>query len=155
MSFIDQIMEERQFKAEMQEYEAEFVQLEEQFEELREKAQRLIEGAVDFPDSMSVGEVFDEAQKRMKTARWAFGLVNKLKNPDDRKKHRKNIIIVMNQLRALINRLIKQLTVEEPAGGQRPQQNRPQQAPQSQNPRNPMGREGSMGQQRQQPSFNT
>lgn len=115
MSFLDQIIEDREYQTEMQGYEEELVRLEEELNNLYEKAQALKEDATDFPESMSVGEIFDEAQKRMKTAKWAFGLTNKLKNPEDRKKHRRNIIIVMNKLRALINKLIQKLTVEVPA----------------------------------------
>lgn len=125
MSFIDQILEEREFKNDIEALEEEFKGMEQEFNELKERAEKLNEDAMDFGDKTDIGEIFDEAQKRMKTAKWAFGLTNKLKSPEDRKKHRRNIITVMNKLRALINRLIKQLTVEvrDDSGG-RVRQNR-------------------------------
>lgn len=112
MSFIDQILEEKEYQQELDSLFEEMTELEETLNSLEEKAKLLKEDAMDFPNATSVGEVFDEAQERLKTAKWAFGLTNKLKNPEDRKKHRRNIIIVMNKLRALVNRLIKRLTVE-------------------------------------------
>lgn len=143
MSFLDKIMEEREYALELKQYATELVEMEDQLIKLQAKAKQLKEGAVDFPDSMSIGEIFDEAQKRMKTAKWAFGLTNKLKNPEDRKKHRRNIIIVMNKLRALIGKLINKLTVEVP-DEQEQRRNPRSPQPQNRNPRNPMGREGSM-----------
>jgi len=112
MSFIDQILEEKEYHQELDSLYEEMVELEKTLGNLKEKAKLLKEDVMDFPNATSVGEVFDEAQERLKTAKWAFGLTNKLKNPEDRKKHRRNIIIVMNKLRALVNRLIKRLTVE-------------------------------------------
>lgn len=113
MSFIEQILEEREFQKEMEGYGIELDVMENDLKKLREKAKQLNEGPTDFSDDMSVGEIFDEAQKRMNTARWAFGLTNKLKDPEDRKKHRRNFMIVMNKLRALINKLIQKLTTED------------------------------------------
>ena len=112
MSFIDQILEERQFISEMESYEKEVEELNEKLSLLKEQYRKLCEGPTDFPESMSVGEMFDEAQKRMKTARWALGLTNKLKNPEDKKKHRRNVITVLNQLRGLITKLTNRLTTE-------------------------------------------
>jgi hypothetical protein len=115
MSFIDQILEEREFEQDIAKFKPELEEMEKQLSELKEQMVKLdeIEDPMAFSrKDQSVGELFDEAQKRMNTAKWAFGLTNKLKNPEDRKKHRKNFIIVMNKLRALINRLIKKLTVE-------------------------------------------
>ena len=117
MSFLDEIMEEREYFAEIEEYKTELNTLEERLNELKDRAEQLNENDKAHMDfgNRSMGETFDEALKRMKTAKWAFGLTNKLKSPEDRKKHRRNILIVMNQLRALINRLTKQLTQEVPS----------------------------------------
>lgn len=123
MSFIDQILEERKIDEDIEAMYEEFVQLTEQMDKIVQlneqlaKNNRINEGAMDFGNRTDPGEIFDEAMKRFKTAKWAFGLTNKLRKPEDKKKHRRNIMIVMNQLRALINRLIKQLTVEVEDGG--------------------------------------
>lgn len=125
MSFIDQIFEEREFKQDMEALGQELEEMESELSLLREKAKKLNEA--DDPMAFaqgdkSVGELFDEAQKRMNTAKWAFGLTNKLKDPEDRRKHRRNFMIVMNKLRALINKLIKKLTVETEDGQENPSQ---------------------------------
>jgi len=110
MSFIEEILEEREYHSEINNFSEELVEIEKTLNQLEKKVLR--EDAMSFSDSASAGEIFDEAQKRLKTAKWAFGLTNKLKNPSDRKKHRRNIIIVMNKLRHLVNKLIKTLTSE-------------------------------------------
>lgn len=146
MSFIDQIFEEREFKQDMENLGKELEEMETEISSLKEKAEKLKEGNDPMAFSkgdQSVGELFDEAQKRMNTAKWAFGLTNKLKDPEDRKKHRRNFMIVMNKLRALINKLIKKLTVED--DGQSSEQNRPRQ-PQTQQQGQPVqGGQGRMG----------
>ena len=117
MSFLEQILEDREYNNDIAQLQEELTEIEQTLDQLKEKANKLNEDAMDFPNQSSVGEIFDEAMKRLKTAKWAFGLTNKLKNPEDKKKHRRNIIIVMNKLRALVNKLVKELTVEADDGG--------------------------------------
>lgn len=54
--------------------------------------------------------LFDEAGRRLQVAKKALGLANKLRNPEERAHHKKIVIGLLNKLRALVNRLTRQLT---------------------------------------------
>jgi hypothetical protein len=56
--------------------------------------------------------IFDEAKKRYLAAKRAFGIVNKLPNPEERQRHYKMIMINLNKLRAIYNRLQNTVTQE-------------------------------------------
>ena len=141
MSFVDQILEDREFVLEMKQFEEECDKLEEEFVGLKERFEKLNEGPTDFKEGMSVGEIFDEAEKRLKTAKWALGLTNKLKKPEDRKKHRRNVMIALNKLNGLIRKLARKLTKEVP-------QDQNQQRPQGEGRYNDQQRGANMGQRR-------
>ena len=71
--------------------------------------------AVDIPDISDKSsytdlmDMMDEASKRFAASRKALGLVNKLKNTEDRRKHRKMVMSNMNKLRGLVQRIYKQM----------------------------------------------
>ena len=61
------------------------------------------------PAGMSIEDSFVELQKRIGAAKEAFGIVNKLKNKEQRRKHFSSVTGNMNTLRAQFKRLEKQL----------------------------------------------
>jgi len=121
MSFLKNILEENRFEEQLCSFQEEYNNLFEEFCALvsehdiqisEDAVEAISEGITDFGPNMSVGEIFDEAQRRFNTAKWAFGLTNKLKNPSDKKKHRRIVITAMNQIRVVMNKLMMQLTRE-------------------------------------------
>lgn len=70
----------------------------------------LSEGVMDFSHSEE-GTMFNEAQRRLEVAKKAFGIVNRLRDPEEKRTHRAKLARYMNQLRAFINRLINKFTV--------------------------------------------
>lgn len=121
MSFLQNILEEKRFEDELVNLQEEYDNLFEEFQALlaehdvqisEDAVEAINEAITDFDPNMSVGEIFDEAQRRFNTAKWALGLTNKLKNPADKKKHRRIVLAAMNQIRVVMNKLMMQLTKE-------------------------------------------
>jgi len=123
MSFLKNAINEMKMEEEFNKLNEEYTQLFKEFQALAEKHnvtisqnamqefRRVDEGILDFDPNLTTGELFDEAQKRFNTAKWALGLTNKLK-PEDRRKHRKIVLTALNQIRAFLNKLVRKLTVE-------------------------------------------
>jgi len=72
---------------------------------------QLNEAPMDFADSYDdEWALFDEASRRLQVAKKALGLANRLSKPEERKHHTKVVLGIMNKIRALVNRLTRQLT---------------------------------------------
>lgn len=108
MSFLKQIVEDREFEREMKQYEKELLEMEQTLNDIKLK---LGENVMDFSD-MEEGRIFDEAQRRLAAAKNAYGIVNRLRSPEEKKTHRSRLAGYMNKLRALLTRLINQFTRE-------------------------------------------
>lgn len=125
MSFLKNILEEKRFEEELSNLQEEYDELYQKFQELisehnvqisEDSLESINEGITDFDPNMSTGEMFDVAQRRFNAAKWAMGLTNKLRNPEDKKKHRRIVLTAMNKIRAIVNRLMMQLTNEVKSG---------------------------------------
>lgn len=108
MSFLKQIVEEREFEKEIEEYRNELLEMEKALNDIKVK---IDENVTDFGD-MDEGRIFDEAQRRLAAAKNAFGIVNRLRNPEERKTHRSRLAGYMNKLRALLGKLVNKFTQE-------------------------------------------
>lgn len=109
MSFLKEIIEEREEEIELNNIEKELIEAEEFLLSIK---RQLDEAVMDFGD-MEEGKIFDEAQRRLAAAKNAFGIVNRLRNPEERKTHRSRLAGYMNRLRALLGRLVQKFTKEE------------------------------------------
>jgi len=69
----------------------------------------LSEKVAPLPAGMSIEDSFVELQKRLGAAKAAFGIINKIKDKEQRKKHFSSVTGNMNTLRAQLSRLDKQL----------------------------------------------
>lgn len=138
MSFIEIILEQKRYEYEMISLQEEYEDLLELFRELKEEYDieettedraNLTESITDFDPNMGMWDKFKEAERRFNTAKWAFGLTNKLKKPEDRKKHKRIVLTAMNQIRVVFNKLVKELTTEIENEDQKPQQTQQQDSP--------------------------
>ena len=72
---------------------------------------QLTEAPMDFVDSYDdEWALFDEAGRRLQIAKKALGLANRLSKPEERAHHKKTVLGILNRIRALVNRLTRQLT---------------------------------------------
>lgn len=69
----------------------------------------LTEATMDFPANMSLTEMLDEAHRRFTAARKALGISNKLKDNEQRKRHKSKIMTAINNLRGLLAEISKVL----------------------------------------------
>lgn len=58
-------------------------------------------------ESEDTDNLFDETARMLAAAKRGLGITNKLKNPEDRKRHRSRIMGTLNKLRAQLGRIEK------------------------------------------------
>ena len=56
-------------------------------------------------EEADVGNMFDDTARMLDAAKRGLGIANKLKSPEDRKKHRSKIMGTLNKLRAQLSRI--------------------------------------------------
>jgi hypothetical protein len=83
---------------------AQLVEYEARYNRLR----LLVEGP-----SEEIGQLFNNIQVQLDAAKRGFGIVNKLKNPEYRKKHKGRVLGNMNSIRAKLNHAIKQIMASD------------------------------------------
>ena len=71
----------------------------------------LLEGVTDMPEGSTPEQQIDLLIKRLEIAKKMFGYVNRLTNPEEKKKHRARITGFMNQMRPMLKKLIDQTKV--------------------------------------------
>lgn len=77
--------------------------------EEEEILQALEEAVMDMPAGQSLNQMFATAASRLEAARHGLGLANKLKSPEDKKKHRSKIMTALNSLRGLLSEISREL----------------------------------------------
>lgn len=83
--------------------------LEESVDENTAIIRALDEAVTDLPAGQNLNQMFGTAASRLEAARRGLGLSNKLKSPEDRKKHRSKIMTAINQLRGLLGEISREL----------------------------------------------
>lgn len=113
ISILNSILEDREFS----ELSRELASIEEALENCRQQLLVLEEGPMDFADRYdNEWELFDEVSRRVQIAKKAMGLANRLSKPEDRMKHQRIVIKILNQLRGLMTKLTNKLTREVQQG---------------------------------------
>jgi len=77
--------------------------------EVKTSFDNLLEGVTDLPDDASVEEQIEILTQRLEAAKKAMGIINKLKDPMQKKKHRGRVMGFMNQLRPMLKKIIKKI----------------------------------------------
>lgn len=73
----------------------------------------LLETPTDLPADADLVTQLEILMTRLAAAKRALGITNRITNPKERKKHRSRVMIFLNKLRAMFDRVVKQMQADQ------------------------------------------
>lgn len=74
--------------------------------------EHLNEGVLDMPEGAGLEEQMETLSSKMLIAKKMLGLANRLTTPEDKRKHKSRVLGIMNQIRAALARVVKQIEAQ-------------------------------------------